>query len=192
LLDARKILDAAGLPDPESAALRSLFAAEPIARGGYFIREGEASLRFAIVEKGLFRSFYIDEEGRDFTKHFFAEGSILFAYAARARRAPCAYSVQAIEDSAISVAGIEELGKAVGGSQALQRLAKDLLDSVMMDKERRSSELAMLESADRYRRFLEENPGLEGRVRQHQLASYLGITAVSLSRLRRRLSVNKR
>jgi CRP-like cAMP-binding protein len=192
MIDARIALRNSCLDPADEAALRSAFADAWMARGEHFIREGEPSIRFAVVESGLFRSYYLDDEGRDFTKHFFAEGSILFSYAAYSGKAPSAYSIEALEDSSLSVARVDELMGIAEGRPALRRLAKDLLDGAMIEKERRSTEFVLLDSEGRYRRFQEENPGLEARIKQHQLASYLGITAVSLSRLRRRLLVNKR
>jgi CRP-like cAMP-binding protein len=186
------ILERAGLDAAAEARLRSAFVQRRIERGECFIREGEGSHRFAIVRSGLFRSYCIDDEGRDFTKHFFAEGSVLFSYAAYVGHLPSAYSIEALEDSLISVASMEELEALAGGDPSLLGLAKEVLDRAMIEKEGRSTEFLLLDSEGRYRRFREDNPGLEARVKQHQLASYLGITAVSLSRLRKRISLNKR
>jgi len=192
MMNAKAFLEAAKLDAAAEAALRSAFVASRIGRGECFIREGERSTRLAVVDRGLFRSYCIDDEGRDFTKHFFAEGSVLFSHAAYVEGLPSAYSIEALEDTEVSVARVDELRMAAEAHPALLALGKQLLDRAMIGKERRSTEFLLLDSEGRYRRFREENPGLEERVRQHQLASYLGITAVSLSRLRRRILVNKR
>jgi CRP-like cAMP-binding protein len=192
MIDVTEYFAGSGLIDADKSALSAPFTAKTIDRDGYFIRAGDESVYFGIVEKGLFRSFYIDDRGHDITKGFFPAGSILFSYAAYVDNTASAYSIQALEDCSILVARIEELEGVIRDRSALIGFVKDVFDRVMIEKERRSNGFVLLDSAGRYLRFLRENPGLEARIRQYHLASYLGITPVSLSRLRKRLSVIKR
>jgi CRP-like cAMP-binding protein len=61
----------------------------------------------------------------------------------------------------------------------------------MIMKDRQASNFKELNALERYRQFLVDYPGLEARIKQHQLASYLGITPVSLSRIRKKLDLIK-
>lgn len=179
-------------PDPgDLEALASITKLERLRKGSYFIREGEDSRRLALVVKGLFRSFYIDDEGRDYTKLFLPEGSILLSYYAHLSGEPSAYFIEALEDSEILVAGLAEFERLAVESRGLLRLYKGLADSVLVEKEGHRLSLIREKGEERYLRFRRERPGLEARLRQRDLASYLGITPVSLSRLRRRLGLNK-
>lgn len=58
-------------------------------------------------------------------------------------------------------------------------------------KEEHACSFKLLNSAERYQQFLAQYPGLGKRIKQYQLASYLGITSVSLSRIRNKLNLNK-
>ncbi len=59
-----------------------------------------------------------------------------------------------------------------------------LLEGAFATKEKRERELLLLDAEERYNIFKNEFPGLESRIRQHLIASYLGISPVSLSRLK--------
>jgi len=180
------------LTEEQIALLQSVFKTAAIKRDAFFIKEGEKSTRIGLVVKGVFRSFCIDEKGNDITKHFFAEGSIVCAYAAYLTQAESTYYVQALEDSELLVAEISDFERALDGNYPLLVFLKKILDNVMVMKEHHASSFILLNSVDRYKQFLSEYPGLEKRLKQYQLASYLGITPVSLSRIRKKLNLIKR
>jgi len=138
-----------------------------------------------------FGSFVINENGNDITKYFYVEGSMLFSYAAYIQKKESSASIQALEDSEIRVASMSDLEEALNNDHQLMLLFKSKLDEVLMMKDQRASSFTMLNSTDRYRQFLVDYPGLEDRVRQYHLASYLGITPVSLSRIRKKLGIIK-
>ncbi|WP_373687933.1 hypothetical protein [Clostridium estertheticum] len=66
-----------------------------------------------------------------------------------------------------------------------------MIDSALILKEEHASSFKLLNSLEQYKQFLSAYPGLEKRIKQCHLASYLGITPVSLSRIRKKLNINK-
>ncbi|HCW52385.1 MAG TPA: hypothetical protein DG753_01285 [Clostridium sp.] len=68
---------------------------------------------------------------------------------------------------------------------------KKLLDEAIVMKEEHACSFKLLNSLERYKRFKAMYPNLEQRIKQHHLASYLGITPVSLSRIRNKGKINK-
>lgn len=179
------------LGDDDLALLQSIFTKRTIHRKGYFLQAGDTSVELAMVTKGLFRSFYINEEGNDVTKYFYPEGSRLFSYKAHITNENSMYSIQALEDSEVLVAKISDFEEAVKSNPQLFSFYKKILDDALIMKEEHASSFKLLSSVERYKQFLAQYPGLEKRVKQHQLASYLGITPVSLSRIRKTLFLNK-
>jgi CRP-like cAMP-binding protein len=171
--------------------LEKIFIPVKMKKGDYFIRQGDVSNRLGFVIRGAFRSFVINETGNDITKYFYVEGSMLFSYAAYIQKKESSASIQALEDSEIRVASMSDLEEALNNDYQLMLLFKSKLDEVLMMKDQRASSFTMLNSTDRYRQFLVDYPGLEDRVRQYHLASYLGITPVSLSRIRKKLGIIK-
>lgn len=64
------------------ALLRNIFKLKVLKKNMFFLQEGEKSTEIGFIIKGVFRSYYIDKIGNDITKYFYAEGEILFSYAA--------------------------------------------------------------------------------------------------------------
>ncbi|OAA94498.1 Crp/Fnr family transcriptional regulator [Clostridium coskatii] len=157
----------------------------------FFLQEGEKSTEIGFIIKGVFRSYYIDKSGNDVTKYFYLEGDILFSYAAYLSQKESMYCIQALEDSEILVVKISDFEKIVEGNYQLLLFYKKMIDKVLVIKEEYAVSFKLLNSVKRYKQFLDTYPGLEDRIKKCHLASYLGITPVSLSRIRRKLNLNK-
>jgi CRP-like cAMP-binding protein len=175
----------------ETSVLSGIFKPQTIRKDDFFIRQGDRPARIGYIVRGAFRSYIITEDGNDVTKYFYIEKSILFSYAAYIQKTESTSSIQALEDSEILTASMDDLEQALDSDPDLANLFKTKLDDVMIMKDRQASSFKLLNSADRYRQFLVDYPGLENRVKQYHLASYLGITPVSLSRIRKKLDLIK-
>ena len=97
------------------------------------------------------------------------------------------YSVQALEDSTLLVMTSEDRATLFEESQAYQRFSMMMLERTVQDMEGRIDSQIADNAADRYLRLLQDHPSLIQRVPQYHLASYLGVTPESLSRLRKYL-----
>jgi CRP-like cAMP-binding protein len=175
----------------ETSVLSGIFKPVRIEKDEFFIRQGDWPTRLGYVVRGAFRSYIVTEDGNDVTKYFYIEKSILFSYAAYIQKTESTSSIQALEDSEILTVNMDDLEKALNSDPDLANLFKNKLDDVMIMKDRQASSFKLLDSADRYRQFLMDYPGLENRVKQYHLASYLGITPVSLSRIRKKMNLIK-
>lgn len=178
--------------DKESiTSLQNIFKPKLLKKDMFFLQEGEESNEIGIIVKGIFRSYYIDKTGNDVTKYFYEEGGILFSYAAYLSKTESRYYIQALEDSEILVAKISDFEKIVEGNYELLLFYKKMIDSFLIMKEEHAISFKLLDSVGRYKQFLEMHPGGEKRLKQCHIASYLGITPVSLSRIRKKSSINK-
>jgi len=158
-----------------------------LARGQRWPGEG-----LAWVERGLLRSYFLDAQGRERNHGFYPElqwlglpVALLPAFVPAS--VPAAGIVEALEPSEL----VEVSGPAL---QALRQAWPQALDLILQGlaaglarQTLREQQLLMLDATTRYQRFLADEPALAQRLAQKQLASYLGITEVALSRLRRRL-----
>lgn len=185
----KSIIESKGisLNDKNLSLLVSIFVKRDIKKNEFFLKEGDEPSEVGLVLSGVFRSFYIDRDGDDITKYFYSEESLLFSYFAYLERKPSSYYIQAIEDSCIFVAKVSDFEKIVDGNYELLLLYKKLLDEVIVMKEEHACSFKLLNSRQRYEEFKKKYPGLEKRVKQHQLASYLGVTPVSLSRIKNKM-----
>ena len=179
------------LDNDSIALLQNIFSHKVLKKDMLFLQEGEKSTEVGLIMKGLFRSFYIDKKGNDITKYFYPEGSMLFSYAAYLTQKESMYNIQALEDSEILTAKIPDFEEIIEGNYQLLPFFKKILDEVLVTKGEHACSFKLLNSVERYKQFLAQYPGLEKRIKQYQLASYLGITPVSLSRIRNKLNLNK-
>lgn len=179
------------LDESSLLALQEGFQRRIVKKGDYFIREGDASNEIAIVKNGIFCAYYIEKTGVEVIKYFYPEESVLVSYYAYLTGHKSGYYMQALEDSEIYVMKLKDFKQMVEGNYNLLYLCKKLLDEILIMKEEHATSFTRLNSIERYQQFLERYPGLEKRVKQYQIASYLGITPVSLSRIRRKLNLNK-
>lgn len=179
------------LSEKSITLLKKIFKSKLLKKDTFFLQEGEKSTEIWVVVKGVFRSYYIDKAGKDTTKYFYKEGGVLFSYVAHLSQKESMYYIQALEDSEIIVAQISDFEKIVEGNYELILFYKKMIDSVLIMKEEHAISFKALDSIERYKQFLNAYPGLEKRIKQYHIASYLGITPVSLSRLRKNFNINK-
>ena len=188
LLTVRAIAD---IPPEEEAKLCGIVVSENLKKGHTFIREGDVPQKFAFVSNGLFRYYYVNEKGNEFTKGFFPEHNFITSYTAMVRRKPSYYTVQALEDASLLVVDYHRWQNLYRGHTCWMNLLFVLIEKGYMKKEARERELLIFSAEERYRSFLSEYPDLEKRIKQHLIASYLGITPVALSRIRKEMSSDR-
>ncbi len=109
------------------------------------------------------------------------------AYTALLNNEPSKLFIQTLEDSQLLTANYEEYQAATAESSCWQKVNQNIAERLFMKKEKRESSLLLDDAQTRYIKFGNEYPGLESRIKQHLIASYLGITPVTLSRIRARL-----
>ncbi len=172
-------------PKEEIEKLYSISDIQDIKKGDYFLKEGDYPNNFAFVYKGLFRITYLHEKGKEFTKSFFPENSFISAYSALIQNRESYFSIEALEDSSIIVIDYEKFKKLSQNHNCWDKLLIILLEKAFCAKEAREREFLLFDAKQRYESFLENYPQLENRLKQHMLASYLGITPVALSNLKK-------
>ncbi len=174
------------VPPNEADKLLDLGKKAFVRKGDYFIHEGQVPRKFAFVGKGLFRYLYIDGAGREYTKNFMPERHFIAAYSSMIARQPSRMFIEALENSEILELDYNEWLQLLQGNACWSQLLIHMLEHAFSVKENRERDLLLLDAGKRYDLFRSEFPGLEKRVPQHLVASYLGISPVSLSRLRKK------
>ncbi len=149
----------------------------------FYVREGQTPYSFAFVYKGLFRYYYADKTGHEFTKGFMPENAFISSYSALIQHRESYFTIEALEDAIILDIPYEKWHAFMLQEPGWQHFLIALLEK----KETREREFLLLSAEERYTRFLETHPGLDKRIKQHLIASYLGITPVALSRIRKKM-----
>ncbi len=164
----------------------SLGAPRTLQRHEYFSQAGEAVTHFAFVTQGLVRHYYVDTGGRESVKAFRGQGEFTAPYAELIQGRPSRTFIQALVTTELITFDYARFGALAENSLELQRLWRRLAELHFVTKEQREYEFLQLTAEERYRRFREEFPEHHERVPLHQVASYIGITPVALSRIRAR------
>jgi len=176
------------LPVVQRAKFNALISKKAIKKGENFISAGEFPKTIAFIKKGLFRYYYANAEGVEFTKAFFPENSLLSSYSAIVQERPSYFSIQALEDSEVEVVSYHEFVKLFDEFPGWNKLLLGMLQKAFIVKEERERQFLLLNAEQRYVSFLKHNPNLDKRIKQHLIASYLRITPESLSRIRRKMN----
>ncbi len=146
---------------------------------------GELPDKIYYICKGLCRSYYIDQKGNDVTR-FFIEAGDWCLTEIQILDEPSELCVETLEDCEFLVFRISDFA-ALANNDFLKDAYIQALMSNIRYKIKRESVFLMCSATERYQDFQKRYPGLEQRITQNQLASYLGITPTSLSRIRRTL-----
>lgn len=152
------------------------------------IRIGDKSNCIFFVVVGILRDYYIDDGGNDITRFFSYEGGICGGEALISNE-PSAICTEALEDCVLLRCRVSDFKSIIASDSEAAKAYIWLLENSLAYKIHRENSFLIKSATERYVDFKRENPDLEKRVNQKYIASYLGITPVSLSRIRRALKV---
>lgn len=174
------------LSDATWSALSVHCKCRAVDKGELLYATGLLPASFSFVYQGLFRIFITDSKGNEYNKMFFEEGRFPGSMGALLTGTPSLFSVEALEPSLIVEIAFKPFRQLLQDRHDLALFQIHYLEaSWLLDKEPREVSLVQEDASQRYRRFLEENPGLSSRVPQYHIASHLGITPTQLSRIRK-------
>lgn len=156
-------------------------------KGDYFVRTGEISRVMSFVYNGLFRIYLIGTEGREYTKNFCSEGQFMGAQTSLFTGSFSLTSIQAVEDSILLELDYSILMVIAEQSIVWQKLLRLTTEQDYLEKERRESELLLCDAKTRYAHFVKKHPHWVDRIKQHYIASYLGMTPETLSRIKEKI-----
>lgn len=149
--------------------------------------EGDIATKLFIVIKGCLRSYFIKENGVEITSQFFIEGQMVASFESAMTGKPSRLYIDAIEDSTIASIQMKNLKKVVVESSSGRDHFVKFLMTRLINYMNLHASFILDNPEKRYINLIQENPELVSRLPQQYIASYLGITPVSLSRIRTRL-----
>jgi CRP-like cAMP-binding protein len=157
-----------------------------LAAGEAFLAAGEPPGRVGIVLAGALREVLAAEDGRERTCGFAFEGDLVGAYADALAGRPSERRVETLAPARLLVLATDHVREMAGHEPDATLLLLRVTEHLYVRKARREHELLTMDAMARYAALLAEHPTIEARVALVHVASYLGITPVHLSRLRRR------
>lgn len=163
------------------ARVRTLDADEAL------LRAGDAWTQLFWVEQGTLRLYYLDRQGQAANKNFYLDGAMLWPLTPALADGPVDFWVEAIAPSRVWVLPAAAWQEACTGWPAWQALERHTLARLLDDKMQREQQFLQCSATQRYQTLCAARPEWLARIPLRHLASYLGITDVALSRIRRRL-----
>lgn len=161
-------------------------------KGEFLLHEGKICKASFFVEKGLLRQFSIDEKGKEHILQFAPENWFLSDRESIFLKRPSHYFIQAMEDTEVFLVDPTLLNKLAESDAAFLAFNNQLLHTHILSLQKRITLLLSASAEDRYLDFVKTYPDLSLRVSQLHIASYLGITPESLSRVRKELAAKNR
>lgn len=174
--------------DPEWDRLESIFRVRKVNKGDTLLKPGETAKRILFVCSGLLRYYYRETDGRETNKAFLSEDAFSSPLSACASDLEIGCGVQALEPTVILIAETAAFNALYDAHPIFDRLGRKLGEWWMARKELRTRAFQSQDARERYLDFIRMHGNLAQRVPQYHIASYLGITEVSLSRIRRALA----
>jgi len=177
------------ISEEEQQALVSLDIFRSVKKGTVLLKEGQHSTEGYFVLKGCLRTFYlIDFEEK--TTAFYTEMEGITPNCALNKQ-PSEYFISCVEDSIITVSNPDMEVEIFEKFPKFETLCRILSEQLLSKNQISFDQFKIFSPEQRYLNLLQNRPDLLQRVPQHQLASYLGITPQSLSRLRTRITKKK-
>lgn len=156
-------------------------------KDGYFWEAGKTINQVGFVTKGVLRVYYYNNRGDEITRYFITENLlILYGYDTNSNYIPSEY-LQAIEDTKLIVFSKKDWKELSDTIIDWERIIQKITAKQHKEKLERRSPLIDQDATTRYLEFMENFPTLVNRIPLSYIASYLGITQSSLSRIRKNL-----
>ncbi|MGB0721885.1 MAG: Crp/Fnr family transcriptional regulator [Gammaproteobacteria bacterium] len=171
-------------------AIRPHCMARAFARDQMLHRAGDVPTHIFFIRSGLVRFHYISADGREHNKSFAWEDQFAGAAHSAQNPEPARFFIQALEPVEAIAVDLAALTRLYESTPAWSELGRRHLESLAARKTRREAAFLLDSAEQRYRDFLRETPSLAERLPLYHVASYLGITDVALSRIRRRMRLN--
>jgi len=168
--------------------LFSISELRKVQSGDVLLKEGDVNSNVHLVLSGLLRSYVINSSGDERTVLISKENMRAASLNSILHNRPSEITIEAIEPSTILIINSKKFQQAISTIENLALLEKQGMRSYLIDATERLHLLTVLSPEERFIRFRDEHPDLIQRVPQMYLASYLGVTTVSLSRIKSRIA----
>jgi CRP-like cAMP-binding protein len=175
----------------EEAFFLSLLQHRKLRKRQYFLQEGDVCRYEAFILKGCLRTYEVDENGNEHVLSFGVENwwvGDLYSFIADV---PSSYNIDALENSELLYLDRPTQELLYEEVPKFERYFRLLIQNAFVATQRRVISTISKPAEERYLEFLEKYPALDLRIPQHQIASYLGITPESLSRIRKQIQQKK-
>lgn len=172
-------------PDAMTKAIAARFTPVDYRKGAFFLQEGKRSNDYLFLEEGIMRAYLFDTEGTEVTTNFYSPGTVVFEAASFFQRIASQENIVAITDCKGWKITFDELNELFHAVPAFRETGRAILVQTMVSLKLRTLSMINKTAEQRYASLLSSNPEIFQHVPLKFIASYLGVTDTSLSRIRK-------
>jgi CRP-like cAMP-binding protein len=179
------------LTEEEQELIKNYLTLKKLRKKQWLLQEGDVCKCVSFVEKGALRLYKVNEDGSEHIVQFALDGQFLTDLYSFLTNEPSIYNIDAIEESElvlITKSASDELRKR---SPKYQEFIFQATSEAYIQLEKRMTSVISLNVEERYKELTSNYPNIIQRLPQHMIASYMGLTPETLSRVRKRISINK-
>ena len=181
------LFDLAGVLPSDTAPLFNLTSKVSLEPGEAYILQGDTSRRLAFIEQGIIRAYTVKENGDEATLFLRWEGQFIASHDTIIHRQPSRFIYRALEQVTILQIDYDVLEEVLKTHPEFEPLRNFFLMRMLAESLKIMESFITQSPEERYRQLLTERFDLVNRVPDKYIASMLGITPVSLSRIRKRM-----
>lgn len=182
--EVNKILN---LPQPLFDTFWTKFKPSSIAKGEFFISEGDFCTSIALVLEGAFYSYY-QKEGNEIIEGFCLEGCFMTDYPSFINGIPAKKNFRAMEDTRLLTVSRVELENLYKSDPLFEKAGRLMAEYLFTQWELKLRDTIFLSPLERYKKLLSDKRSILQRVPQYHIASFLNITPQYLSQIRRKIT----
>jgi CRP-like cAMP-binding protein len=155
--------------------------------GDLIIESGEVSNKGYLIVKGLIRNYHIMPDDSEHSVLFRKEGEFVVSYPSMFNGEPSTENTEALEETTAIELNLHEIRELIKNNLEFAGAYIKILEQSLVMTISRIDDFTLRTPEERYVRFISKHPDLTDRIQQQHLASFLGITPISLSRIKARL-----
>ena len=179
-----KIKNSISLSAQAEEYIYSISKEKKVSKGEVLIRGGQTVNKTFFVNQGSLRSFCVDKEGKEHTLQFAIKDWWISDFMAIYNNEPASLTVECITDATVIEFNAQKLDEIYLQFPEFEAFQRKNLERHVVSLHKRILNQLQLTALERYNLFLEQYPNIEQHVPNYHIASYLGITQQSLSRIR--------
>lgn len=182
------ILEKANVTEDDLLKIEEVCQFKKLRKRQYLLQEGDVWKYNAFIVKGCLRTFTVDDKGNEHILNFAIENWWTGDRESLQTGSPSAYNIDALEDSNVILISKSNFDQLCRDIPAFNDMVNAILQRSFVASQSRIHNFLSLNAEEKYQHFLEKYPQIALRVPQGMIASYLGITAETLSRVRKQAS----
>jgi CRP-like cAMP-binding protein len=173
------------LTSEEQAQLKRYFTPKKLRKKQYLLQEGDVCKYLSFTEKGLLRLYTVDEKGVEHIMQFAMEGWWIVDIYSFLTGEPSGFNIDALEEAELLMISHNNFEEMMNQLPKMERYFRILFQNNIIAKERRLTSSITHDAEEKYHHFVQSHPDLVQRIPLNLIASYLGITPETVSRIRR-------